>query len=519
MKLKRALTKTAAIAIAVAIIIVAAVGVYFATTQRGVTTPTPTPTTQTPTITTPTTPIQTTPTTTTTPVSPTTYTPPTTTTPTATQTTPTSAALAVLTIGNIQIRVPQEFYDFAMKAKRGEVSVTINFWTSMMDFELKAIKQVIDMFQREYPGIKVNHNNVQGMKERVTASVAVGDVDNGPYVFTWAHDWTGLLADGGYIVALDDYLPRETIEDIQGNLLSVAYSAATYKLRLYGLPWAAEAIALVCNRKYVQQIPATWDELEQLMKSFYKPDEGRYGIAYQIDPYHIYPFITLFGGFYYDETTNRHGFLKSETAEGYKFLIEHVYPYMYMGDLGHEAQLKLFLDEKAPCIITGPWNIPAIREAFGENIVVGPIPPYGSYVPKPFVGVKLLWITPLAAQKGREALYASLLFALWFSMNDEALKVLVDTAGFIPVKLSLVDYVMSNKDKYQVVSGFLQSVRNGVAMPKDPNMDAVWGEAANALNAFNTEYINNGANVALSKLPDLLRTASDNLAKRGINPA
>jgi len=491
MKLERALTKTAAIAIAVAIILVAAVGVYIATTQRGGTTPTPT--TQTPTTTTPTT--------------------------TPTQTTTTPAALAVLTIGNNQIRVPQDFYEFAMKAKRGEVSVTINFWTSMMEFELNAIRQVITMFQNEYPGIKVNHQNVQGMKERVTASVAVGDVDNGPYVFTWAHDWTGLLADGGYIIALDDYLPRETIEDIQANLLSVAYSAATYKLRLYGLPWAAEAIALVCNKKYVQQIPATWDELEQLMRSFYKPEEGRYGIAYQIDPYHIYPFITLFGGFYYDETTNTHGFLKSETAEGYKFLIEHVYPYMYMSDLGHEAQLRLFLGEKAPCIITGPWNIPAIRDVFGENIVVGPIPPYGSYVPKPFVGVKLLWITPLAAQKSREALYASILFTLWFTMNDDALKVLVDTAGFIPVKLSLVDYVMSNRDRYQIVAGFLQSVRNGVAMPKDPKMDAVWGEASNALNAFNTEYINNGANAALSKLPDLLQTASDNLAKKGVNPA
>jgi len=506
MKLERALTKTAAIAIAVAIIIVAAVGVYIATTQREITTPTPTPTTETPTTTTPTTtPTQTTPTTTPT--------------PTTNQTTTTPAALAVLTIGNTQIRVPQDFYDFAMKAKRGEVSVTINFWTAMMEFELNAIRQVITMFQSEYPGIKVNHQNVQGMKERATASVAIGDVDNGPYVFTWAHDWTGLLADGGYIIALDDYLPRETIEDIQENLLSVAYSAATYKLRLYGLPWAAEAIALVCNNKYVQQIPATWDELEQLMRSFYKPGEGKYGIAYQIDPYHIYPFITLFGGFYYDETTNTHGFLKSETAEGYRFLIEHVYPYMYMGDLGHEAQLRLFLDEEAPCIITGPWNIPAIRDAFGENIIVGPIPPYGSYVPKPFVGVKLLWITPLAEQKSREALYASILFTLWFTMNDDALKVLVDTAGFIPVKLSLVSYVMSNRDRYQVVAGFLQSVSNGVAMPKDPKMDPVWGEASNALNAFNTEYINNGADAALSKLPDLLLTASDNLAKKGINPA
>jgi ABC-type glycerol-3-phosphate transport system substrate-binding protein len=80
-------------------------------------------------------------------------------------------SLYKLVIGTTEIRVPKELYDFAMKAKAGSISVTINFWTSMYPFEADIIKEAVNMFMKEYPGVKVNYQNVQNMKEMVKAGV------------------------------------------------------------------------------------------------------------------------------------------------------------------------------------------------------------------------------------------------------------------------------------------------------------------------------------------------------------
>ncbi len=455
-----------------------------------------TPTTRTTPTTTPTTTA-----TTTKPASPTTTPPPTTTT-----TTTVAEEEYKIVIGSSEIRVSKEFYEFVEKAKKGEVKVTINFWTSMLPFEVNVMKKAVEAFEKEYPGITVKYSGtVQNLKEAVKAAVVAGDTENGPHIFTWAHDWTGELAEGGYIVPLDKYLPPETLEDLQEQYLSAAYSAGTYKLHLYGVPWAGEAIALVCNAEMVEGPIESFSELEQIMKEHYNPDKETYGLAYQVDPYHIYPFITAFGGYYYDDKTGSVGVNSTGTIEGLKFFLSHILVYMDTSDLGHETQLKVFIEKRAPCIITGPWNIPAIKDAVPE-IFVQAIPPIDGKTPKPFSGIKLFWITSLA-EKDKDKLYASILFALWFTLNDDNIKMLVDEAGFIPVKRSVVKYVATNMDNYPIIGGFLQSISNSIPMPKSPEMSKVWGPVANALSAIITVYKEKGLQEALDQVKPTLDKA------------
>ncbi len=409
--------------------------------------------------------------------------------------------------------MPPELYDFAMKAKNGEVQVTINFWTSMMPFEVEVVRTVVDRFMEEFPGITVKYTGtVQNMKEAVKAGVIAGDVENTAHVFTWAHDWTGELAEGGYIVALDQYLPPETLQDLQAQFLSVAYSAGVYKLHLYGLPWAAESIALVCNTEMVQSPPTTYEEWRTLMEQYYNPDADTYGLAYQIDPYFVHPFVGAFGGYYYDETTDSVGVNSTGTVEGIKFLIQNILPYEYTGDLGHEMQLKVFIEGRAPCMITGPWDIPAIKQSI-PSIVVSPIPEIDGKTPKPYSGIKLLWITKLAEQD-KDRLYASILFAMWFTLNDDTLKTLVDEASFIPVKLSLIQYIQENIDKYPIVAGFIESISNSVPMPKSPKMAKVWGPVADALNAIMTKYAEEGPEAALAIVDETLDSAQQTILQK-----
>lgn len=428
-----------------------------------------------------------------------------------TQPQPPGPTLQTLTIGTSSIRVPSEFYDFVQKVKTGEVKVSINFWTQMSDWEVSVMKSIVERFQKEYPGVTVRYTNVQNMKEQVKAGVLTGDVENTAHVFTWAHDWTGDLADSGAIIALDQYLPPETIADLKEQYMTSAFASGMYKLRLYGLPWAAEAIALVCNKDFVPTAPQSWSEYEKIMQQWYNPSKNTYGLAYQIDPYHVYPFVTAFGGFYYDEDKNAVGVNSAGTVEGLTFYVTHVMKYMYTADTGMEAQLKILLEGRAPCMITGPWNTKTIQENI-RNPVVYAIPPIDGKTPKPFSGVKLLWITSVTAND-KNRLYASILFSMWFTLSDEGLRILVD-AGYIPVKLSILQYLQANAEKYPMVLGFAQSVANSVPMPKSANMNYVWGPVSDALSAIVTKYNEQGPDAAVGAIKPLLDEAQSKIVEK-----
>lgn len=267
-------------------------------------------------------------------------------------------------------------------------------------------------------------------------------------------------------------------------------SAVTYKLKTYGLPYAGEAIALIVNKQLAPNPPTTFEEMKNIMQQFHNPSQGKYGLSYQFDPYHLYPFITAFGGYYYNEETGSVGVNTTGTKDGVKFYIQNILPYLDTTDLGFNNQLNNFLTGKTPMIITGPWALPSIKSALGlENIEIIPIPNIGNNVPKPFSGFRNLYLTILAASGGVQRTYASVLFILYVALNDNALKILVEQNGYVPVKQTVIQYVVNNRSQFPVVYGFMQQVLRSSPMPKDPKMDKVWGVGTN-LNAIIGEYTN-----------------------------
>jgi Maltose-binding periplasmic proteins/domains len=106
----------------------------------------------------------------------------------------------------------------------------------------------------------------------------------------------------------------------------------------------------------------------------------------------------------------------------------------------------------------------------------------------------------------KNRLYASILFSMWFTLNDDTLKTLVD-AGYIPVKLSILQYLQANADKYPTTLGFAQSVSNSVPMPKSANMQYVWGPVSDVLNSVLTTYNEKGPDAAVQALSQLLNDA------------
>ena len=117
-----------------------------------------------------------------------------------------------------------------------------------------------------------------------------------------------------------------------------------------------------------------------------------------------------------------------------------------------------------------------------------------------------MWVTK-AAEGDKDRLYASLLFVLWFTLNDNVAKTLVEEARFVPVKLSAIDFVRKNAEKYPVVAGALSAVANGALLPKSTKMAKVWGPLREALSTMISIYNEKGKEEALRQLRPLLEEA------------
>jgi arabinogalactan oligomer/maltooligosaccharide transport system substrate-binding protein len=494
MLLSRGISKITALVIVVIVVVAIIAGALLILQQSRA--PAPTITTSSPTqITTttiPTTITTTSPSPTTTITSPTTTTSPA---PTSTQ-----PQLVKIRIGNVEIRVPPEFANFVEMARRGEVKVSIVFGYALAPEERPAFRKVINMFMQEYPGIEVvpkEYADMGTMQAEVSAVGALPKeqreqlIGKMPDVFTWAHDWIGWMADSGYLLALEDIIGYDAIDDIAPQLLPSAITAVTYQGKTYGLPYAGEAVALFINTKLVPKAPETFDELKAIMERFYNPSQGTYGIAGQVDMYHINAWLTAFGGGWYDEISRTLLINSTGTKQGLKFFISNVLRYMDPSDLGHDYQRRLFGEGKAPIFISGPWDVSYAKAALGlGNFTIAPFPKIDDKVPKPFSGFRNLYITVMADTGPKERKYAAALFVLYVALNDDALKILVDENGYVPVKISVAQYVQQNINKnplYPIVLGFYNQLANSVPMPKDRNMQKVWG-ASTYLNAILQEY-------------------------------
>jgi len=67
----------------------------------------------------------------------------------------------------------------------------------------------------------------------------------------------------------------------------------------------------------------------------------------------------------------------------------------------------------------------------------------------------------MAETGGVERTYASILFVLYTALNDNALMVFVNKNGYVPVKMSVADYVkghLAENPLYKIVVGFYNQV-------------------------------------------------------------
>lgn len=344
---------------------------------------------------------------------------------------------------------------------------TLTLWVDAG--RVKAIQELGAKFTAKYNvPVSVQELGFGDIRDQLKIAGPAGE---GPDIVIGAHDWLGELVTNGLLEPLD-------LADKAKSFDPVAIKAFTYNGKLYGLPYAVEAIALMYNKDLVPTPPATWDELKTIAKKLQDDKKVEQGYVLQSgpsDPYHSYPIFTGFGGYVFGR--NADGSYNPQDvgldSAGGKVAMEELRSMVDSGlirpGVGADVMNSLFQSGKSAMMLTGPWALTDVRKA-KINYGVAKIPTMKGK-PRPFVGSQGFMVNTF----GKNKLLAQT-FLTEFVATDEAMQSLYEAVpngpAWLPVRAKITD---------PDIKVFAESAADGDPLPAIPQMSAVWEAWTKAL--------------------------------------
>lgn len=338
-----------------------------------------------------------------------------------------------------------------------------------------------EKFSAEY-GIPVTVQEVDFGAIRDNLGIA-GPAGEGPDIIIGAHDWIGeLIADG----LLEPIL---FLEDIRDQFVDVGIEAFSSGGKIYGLPYATEAIGILYNKDFVPVPPKTYTEFIAIASALTDPEQGQYGfltnVPGQPDPYHSFPFITAFGGYIFglDEEGVLNpcdiGLDSKGAIIGGHLILELILAGIVPVGTDYSAMTGLFNDGKVGMILTGPWAVGDAKAA-GINYGIAKLPTIAGQTMGPFVGVQGFMVSAFSENKP-----LAMTFLQEFVTTKETMLALYERDPRNPAFLPALDVVSADPD----VAAWSANASGGTPMPSIPEMSAVWSAWSDALTLIVTQEL------------------------------
>lgn len=377
-------------------------------------------------------------------------------------------------------------------------SQTLTVWSS--EKQVDFVKRIGQEFTRD-TGINVDVQMVTfgDIKSKFLTAAQAGE---GPDIIVGAHDWVGELALNGLL----EPIPQSAIE--LDKFAPSGIQAFTYEGKLYGLPYAIEAVGLFYNRDYVsdEEVPTNIEELKALAKEFTTDETIGFAVTAN-DFYHVYGFFSGYGAYVFDYDP-RTGYditdlgLNNEGAIKAGHLLRSFFEEGIMPQgMNYNIMDSMFMDGLAAMIINGPWAVKAYLDA-GIDFGVVPLTSIElepGKTMKPFVGVQGLMINSRSQNKA---------FAMEFIINYLATAKGIYEFYIADPRLPARNDVSSIIEEQggpvpaDIVAAFTESAAGGEPMPNIPAMQSVWQPMNDALNNIinGTQTPEEALNDAVSKI-------------------
>ncbi|KQL53022.1 ABC transporter substrate-binding protein [Heyndrickxia shackletonii] len=333
----------------------------------------------------------------------------------------------------------------------GKVTLKLGMWASS-PAEKKLVDKQIAAFEKANPNIKVKEQVITG--DYLQALQPMLASKTAPDIFYVDASYAPTLEDSGVLAELDDYIKKEKVDT--SDFAPAALEAFQWKGKTYGLPKDYNTMALEYNKDLfakagISEPPKTWDELikdAEILKS-----KGIAPLSMPIDVARYYPFITEFGGSYYDSSANKVTLDDSSNVAGLKFFLDNIHNKNIVPpkDLGGDWAGVPFSQGKVAMALEGAWVLPFMADS-APNVKFG-ISDFPSADGKS--GNMTYTVSYSMAKSTKHPKEAAKL--LFFMTGKEAEKMTADSGLAIPSRVSQQSAFLDKNPEYQAFVNGIKS--------------------------------------------------------------
>ncbi len=275
--------------------------------------------------------------------------------------------------------------------------ITLTFWHSMVSSSVPALKELLDKFEKEHPGIKIEEQYIPSGNALLYKLVTAVQSKNTPDIsWIYAGSYKDLVeADAIYSIdhfmKSDDEFSNDEIEDMYEGLIPLA----SWKDTMYSLPMEATNFALLYNRDMFSEAgldpdspPKNWQELYDysVKLSLDKNGNGRlerpgillpvYPAAGPLGGYMVWqwvPFLWQAGG-YVTSLDQKQALFSSDAGVRALDYWKKIFDELNLKNFSADHDMA-FASELTAMIFDGPWNLPQYKKTL-NNIrwSVAPLP-------------------------------------------------------------------------------------------------------------------------------------------------
>jgi arabinogalactan oligomer / maltooligosaccharide transport system substrate-binding protein/arabinogalactan oligomer / maltooligosaccharide transport system permease protein len=339
----------------------------------------------------------------------------------------------------------------------------IVIWHQMRPDERVVLREVLDKYMEENPGIKITALYKETEELRSGFQIAaIGGA--GPDIVYGPSDQVGPFQVMQIILPLDTLFNKEYLSQFNpkalvyshGNLYQIADKIGNHLMLIY-------------NKALLPNPPKTMDQLISVGKKFTHPP-NYYGLVWNYtEPYFFIPFLTGYGGWVMDSSGNPTLDTPAMVA-ALKFMKDLRDKYRIIPkSCDYETADALFKEGKSPMIINGPWSFGDYKKA-GIDFGVARIP---------FISETGLWPAPMVSPVGFSINAAvpkwkipEVVKLITYLLSTDVQLIYTRHFDTIPTRMRLYnDAAVSDNP---IVRGSEYEMEVGMPMPIVPELRAVW---------------------------------------------
>lgn len=336
---------------------------------------------------------------------------------------------------------------------------TIELWHSWAGSEADALTQILTRFQQSRPDLRVQSRFVAygELAQAYTEAVKAG---GGPDLLMAPGWWLRQLAPDDLLLPLDAWVPVQE----RTQFVPAAIENLSWRGQLYGLPTHYEVVALYFNRRLLADdaLPAATDDIIELAQV--SPSQG---IGIYTNFYHLFWAIPAYGSALFDENGRVVIDQSTGTAQFLNWLLRAQETPGVFTALDYGMLMDRFKKEEYALFIDGPWSIPELRERFGADLGVAPLPDGPAGPARPWLGADGVFLNAaVPAERQEHALALARHIA-----GAESASQLAQIAGRLPAHKD------ADLGGDALLTGFSFQAATALPLPHRSEMDEVWGYA------------------------------------------